>query len=61
VGGQPHVPIRIFNAACVSVRGNRIEDGRELIPGAIDVTEDCGSVDVRGNTLSRSLQAANRE
>ena len=52
VGGEPHVPIRIFNATCVSVRGNRIEDGRELIPGAIEVTEDCGAVDVRGNTLS---------
>ncbi len=50
--GRPHVPIRIFNAAQVSVRGNHIEDGRDLIQGAIEVTEDCDAVDVRGNTLS---------
>ena len=52
--GEPHVPIRIFNATRVSVRGNQIEDGRELIPGAIEVTSDCGAVDVRDNLLRRS-------
>ena len=53
VDGRPHVPIRVFNASGVSVRGNRIEDGRELVPGAIVVTEDCGAVDVRDNVLRR--------
>jgi len=53
VDGRPHVAIRVFNATRVSVRGNRIEDGRELIPGAIEVTGDCDAVDVRDNTLSR--------
>ncbi|MFH1921204.1 MAG: hypothetical protein ABIP48_15150 [Planctomycetota bacterium] len=50
---EPHVPIRIFNATRVSVRGYRVEDGRELISGAIEVTEDCGAVDVRDNALRR--------
>ncbi len=31
---EPHVPIRIFNATRVSVRGNQIEDRRKLAPGA---------------------------
>ena len=52
--GPPSVPIRIFNSTQVSVRGNRIEDGRELIPGAIEVTENCDAVDVRDNTLYES-------
>jgi hypothetical protein len=51
VDGKAHVPIRVFNAARVSVRGNHIEDWRELVAGAIDVAEDCEAVDVRGNTL----------
>jgi hypothetical protein len=51
--GKPHVPIRIFNARRVSVHGNHVEDGRELIPGVIEVTDDCEAVDVRGNTFSR--------
>ena len=45
VDGRPHVPIRVFNATRVSVRGNHIEDGRELIPGAIEVADDCEAVD----------------
>jgi hypothetical protein len=52
--GEPHVPIRIFNATRVSVRGNRIEDARDIIPGAIEVTEDCDQVDVRDNTFSHA-------
>lgn len=48
--GKPHVPIRIFNATRVLVRGNRIEDSRELVPGAIEVAKDCDTVDVRNNT-----------
>ena len=59
VDGRPQVPIRIFNAARVSVRGNRIEDGRELVPGAIQVTEDCGVVDVRDNVLRRNQGTRN--
>lgn len=47
-------PIRVFNSAQVSVRGNRIEDRRELVPGAIVVAADCGPVDVRDNTLVRN-------
>jgi hypothetical protein len=53
VKGRPHVPIRVFNAANLSVRGNRIEDGRELVPGGIVVSEDCGPVEVRDNVLRR--------
>ncbi|MFQ5808430.1 MAG: right-handed parallel beta-helix repeat-containing protein [Armatimonadota bacterium] len=52
--GEPHVPIRIFNATRVSVRGNRIEDGREVIPRVIEVADDCGEVDVRENSFSRT-------
>ncbi len=51
--GKPHVPIRIFNARRVSVHGNHVEDRRELIPGVVEVTDDCEAVDVRGNTFSR--------
>ena len=51
VGDKPHIPIRIFNARQVSVRGNHIQDRRRLISGAIEVTEDCEAVDVRDNTL----------
>ena len=53
VKGRPHVPIRVFNASGVSVRGNRIEDDRELVPGAIQVTDDCGDVEVRDNMVRR--------
>ena len=53
VAGIPHVPIRIFNAAQISVRGNHIQDRRRLVPGAIQMTDDCEAVDVRGNTLRR--------
>ncbi len=54
VDGKPHVPIRIFNSTRVLVRGNRIEDGRELVPGTIEVTGDCDEVDVRDNTPHRN-------
>ena len=50
----PHVPIRVHNAARVAVRGNHIQDGRPLVPGAIEVADDCENVDVRGNTLQRT-------
>jgi len=50
---RPHTPILVFNSTRVSVRSNRMEEGRGIVPGAIKVTEDCGEVDVRGNTLSR--------
>ena len=52
VDGKPHVPIRVHNATRVSVRGNHIQDGRPLVPGAVEVAEDCE--DVRSNTLQRT-------
>jgi parallel beta helix pectate lyase-like protein len=54
VDDKPHVPIRIHNAARVSVRGNHIQDKRPLVPGAIEVADDCEDVDIRGNTLQRA-------
>ena len=49
--GGPETPIRIFNSAAVSVGENRIEDRRPLIPGGIDVADDCERVDVRDNVV----------
>ena len=54
VGDKPHVPIRIHNAARVSVRGNQIQDERPLVPGGIEVADDCENVGVHGNTLERT-------
>jgi len=50
VDGKPHIPIHIFNAKRISVRGNQIRDARQLVSGAIEVTDDCEAVDVRDNT-----------
>jgi hypothetical protein len=51
--GGPETPIRIYNSGGVSVRENRIEDRRPLIPDGVDVADNCERVEVRGNVVVR--------